>query len=87
VFLRQVLLARGIRQSEIAERAGLSAKHIKQIVNESIGITGDVAVLLECTLRVPELFWTRAEALGMQAATLIASVGAAAVADQTLVPD
>lgn len=61
-LLRQVLQEQGLRQSEIAERTGLSAKHINQIVNESIGITGDVAVLLERTLGVPALFWTRAEA-------------------------
>jgi len=61
-LLRQVLHEQNVRQSEIAERTGLSAKHINQIVNESIGITGDVAVLLERTLGVPALFWTRAEA-------------------------
>jgi HTH-type transcriptional regulator / antitoxin HigA len=61
-LLRQVLQKQDVRQSEIAERTGLSAKHVNQIVNESIGITGDVAVLLERTLGVPALFWTRAEA-------------------------
>lgn len=62
VLLRQVLQEQEIRQSELAERTGLSAKHLNQIVNESIGITGDVAVLLERALGVPALFWTRAEA-------------------------
>lgn len=60
--LRLILQERGVRQSEIAERTGLSAKHVNQIVNEVIGITGDVAVLLERALGIPTLFWTRAEA-------------------------
>lgn len=62
VLLRGVLEKQDVRQSEVAERTGLSAKHLSQIVNESIGITGDVAVLLENALGVPALFWTRAEA-------------------------
>jgi HTH-type transcriptional regulator/antitoxin HigA len=62
LILRQVLEQRNVRQSELAERTGLSAKHLNQIVNQSIGITGDVAVLLERALDIPARFWTRAEA-------------------------
>jgi len=51
-----------MRQSELAERSGLSAKHINQITTETIGITGDVAVALERALDIPAGFWTRAEA-------------------------
>jgi HTH-type transcriptional regulator / antitoxin HigA len=60
--LRQVLAARGIRQSEIAERTGLTPKHINQIVTGNIGISADVAVLLERALGIDALFWTRADA-------------------------
>jgi HTH-type transcriptional regulator/antitoxin HigA len=60
--LRHVLDDRGLRQAELAERTGLSAKHINQIVKESIGVTGDVAVLLERALGIPAQVWTRAEA-------------------------
>lgn len=62
VLLRRVLQQQQIRQSELAERTGLSAKHVNQIVNRSVGITGDVAVVLERALGVPAQFWTRAEA-------------------------
>jgi HTH-type transcriptional regulator/antitoxin HigA len=61
-LLKQILTQRNLRQSEVAERTGLSAKHLNQIVNESIGLAGDVAVRLERALGVPALFWTRAEA-------------------------
>lgn len=61
-ILRQVLAARGIRQSELAERTGLTPKHINQIVTGNIGISADVAVLLERALGIDALFWTRADA-------------------------
>lgn len=60
--LRDLLETRRIRQSELAERTGLSAKHVNQIVNEVVGISGDVALLLELALDVPVTFWTRLEA-------------------------
>ncbi|HUZ56015.1 MAG TPA: helix-turn-helix domain-containing protein [Streptosporangiaceae bacterium] len=60
--LRKMLEQRGIRQSELAERTGLTAKHVNQIVHEAIGISGEVAVLLELALNVPLTFWTRLEA-------------------------
>jgi HTH-type transcriptional regulator/antitoxin HigA len=61
-LLKRILAERNLRQSDVAERAGISAKHLNQLVNESIGITGDVAVRLERALGIPALFWTRAEA-------------------------
>lgn len=60
--LRGILEQRGIRQSELAERTGLTAKHVNQVVNEAIGISGDVALLLELALDIPAHFWTRLEA-------------------------
>ena len=59
--LRQILQQRGIRQTELAERTGLSAKHINQLVKENIGISGDVAVLLERALGVDAEFWINAD--------------------------
>ena len=61
-ILRQVLEQRGIRQAELAARTGLTAKHINQIVTEGIGISGDVALLLERALDIDARFWTRADA-------------------------
>ena len=62
VYLRRMLEERGIRQAELAERTGLTAKHINQIVNQSIGISADVALLLDRALGTAPGFWTRAEA-------------------------
>ena len=61
-ILRRLLERRGIRQSELAERTGLTPKHINQIVTESIGISGDVAILLERVLNIDAQFWVRADA-------------------------
>jgi HTH-type transcriptional regulator/antitoxin HigA len=62
IALRQVLEQRSIRQSELAERTGLTPKHVNQIVNEIIGISGDVAVLLERALDIPTRFWVQLDA-------------------------
>jgi HTH-type transcriptional regulator/antitoxin HigA len=62
IYLRRLLEARGIRQAELAERTGLTAKHINQIVNQSIGVSADVALLLDRALGTDPGFWTRAEA-------------------------
>jgi HTH-type transcriptional regulator/antitoxin HigA len=62
LFLKQILTQRNLRQSEVAERAGISAKHLNQLFNGSIGVTGDIAVRLERVLGIPARFWTRAEA-------------------------
>jgi HTH-type transcriptional regulator/antitoxin HigA len=61
-LLRRVLERSGIRQSELAERTGLTPKHINQIVSENIGISGDVAILLERVLGFDAQFWVRADA-------------------------
>lgn len=62
IILRGVLEERGIRQSELAERTGLTAKHINQLVSGNIGISTDVAILLERALDAEAGFWMRAEA-------------------------
>ncbi len=50
-----------MRQAELAERTGLTPKHVNQIVKSSIGISSDVAVLLERALDVPARNWIRLE--------------------------
>ena len=62
IYLRRMLEERGIRQAELAERTGLTSKHVNQIVNETIGVSADVALLLERALGTTPGFWTRAEA-------------------------
>lgn len=60
--LMTVLEDRDIRQSELAERTGLTTKHINQIIKKGVGISGDVAVVLERALDIPAQFWTRLDA-------------------------
>jgi HTH-type transcriptional regulator / antitoxin HigA len=62
VYLRRMLEEHGIRQAELAERTGLTPKHINQIVNETIGISAEVALLLDRALGTSPGFWIRAEA-------------------------
>src|SRR5262249_54110379 len=60
-LLARLLEERGLRQSELAGRTGLSAKHVNQIVKHQIGISPDIAFKLERTLGTPATFWIRAE--------------------------
>lgn len=62
VILSRYLDAHGIRQAELAERTGLTAKHVNQIMKKSVGISSDVAVLLETALGTPRRFWAQAGA-------------------------
>lgn len=59
IFLNRYMQEHGIRQAELAERTGLTAKHVNQIVKQAVGITPDVAVLLETALGAPHRFWSR----------------------------
>jgi HTH-type transcriptional regulator / antitoxin HigA len=61
-LLARYLNEHGIRQSELAERTGLTAKHVNQIIKKAVGITPDVAVLLETALGTPRRFWAQAGA-------------------------
>lgn len=61
-MLTNILEQRNIRQAELAERTGLTSKHVNQIVKDKAGISGDVAVLLERALDIPTQFWTRLDA-------------------------
>lgn len=51
-----------MRQSELASRTGLSTKHVNQMVKQLIGISPDVAILLERALGTPAQFWVKADA-------------------------
>lgn len=61
-LLANLLEEKDIRQSELAERTGMSAKHVNQLVSRSIGVTGDTAVLLERALGLRASFWLEAQA-------------------------
>ncbi|WP_086851341.1 ImmA/IrrE family metallo-endopeptidase [Amycolatopsis kentuckyensis] len=60
--LRHILTSRGIRQAELAERTGLTPKHVNQIVKESVGISSDIAILLERALGIPAKNWIQQDA-------------------------
>jgi HTH-type transcriptional regulator / antitoxin HigA len=60
--LRAVIEARGMTQAELSRRAGLSAKHINQIVQGVAPISPDAALALERVLGVPARFWNALEA-------------------------
>jgi len=57
-MLAQMLEQKGIRQSELAERTGLTAKHINQMVKRAVSVSPDVALLLERALDCPPRFWS-----------------------------
>ncbi|WP_328855382.1 ImmA/IrrE family metallo-endopeptidase [Microbispora hainanensis] len=61
-ILQAILDERGLKQADLADRTGLTPKHINQIVKQSIGISGDVAQVLERALGLDALFWLRADA-------------------------
>jgi HTH-type transcriptional regulator/antitoxin HigA len=60
--LRAVIEARGMTQADLSRRAGLSAKHINQIVQGVAPISPDAALALERVLGVPARFWNALEA-------------------------
>ena len=60
--LRAIIGARGMTQADLSRRAGLSAKHINQIVHGVAPISPDTALAFERVLGVPARFWNALEA-------------------------
>jgi addiction module HigA family antidote len=60
--LTEVLTERGMSQAELARRAGLSAKHVNQIVLGAASITAETALRLERVTGVLAQVWTNLEA-------------------------
>jgi HTH-type transcriptional regulator / antitoxin HigA len=60
--LRATLTSLGMTQSQLAERTGLSLKHINQIVQGNAPITAETALLLERATSVPARMWNSLEA-------------------------
>ena len=56
-ILEETLSARGISKSELAERCGLSAKTVSQIVNCKAPVTPETALQLEKVLGIPADIW------------------------------
>lgn len=59
--LAEVLESGGMTQAELAKRTGLSTKHINQIVNGSVAVTPDTALLLERATGVGARVWSNLE--------------------------
>lgn len=57
VTLKEELEFIGLTQAELAQRSGLSTKHISQIINEIEPITSDTAIKFELAIGVPADFW------------------------------
>ena len=60
--LRAVIEANRMTQADLSRRAGMSSKHINQIIQGIASITPDTALALERVLGVPAQFWNALEA-------------------------
>lgn len=67
--LRAELDARGLTQADLAARAGLSPKHVNQVVQNVAPLSAEVALLLERTLGVPSRVWNVLESRQREVAT------------------
>jgi len=61
-ILEETLDARGIRKKDFAERCGLSAKHIHQIIGGEASVTPYTAILFERVLGIDSQIWNNLEA-------------------------
>ena len=60
-ILAEALEERGITNSELARRTGLSEKHVSQLVNARVPLSMEVALQLERVLGIPARFWNSLE--------------------------
>lgn len=59
--LQEVLDDKGMSQSDLARRTGLSTKHVNQIVRGNAAVTAETAILLERATGVPADVWANLE--------------------------
>ncbi|MFC1620169.1 HigA family addiction module antitoxin [Candidatus Neomarinimicrobiota bacterium] len=62
IILEEILSSRGIKKVELAERCGLSEKHISQITKGKASISPETAIQLETVLGISAVTWTNLEA-------------------------
>jgi HTH-type transcriptional regulator / antitoxin HigA len=60
-ILAEALEERGITNSELARRTGLSEKHVSQLVNARVPLSMEVALQLERVLGIPARLWNSLE--------------------------
>jgi HTH-type transcriptional regulator / antitoxin HigA len=58
-----LLEERGMTQTELAKRLGVTLKHVNQVVNGGASISAELALGLEKVFRVPASFWLSRESL------------------------
>jgi addiction module HigA family antidote len=56
-YLEEVLESRGIKKREFAERAGISSKHLSEIINKKKLVTADIALKFEKILGISAHIW------------------------------
>lgn len=61
-YIEEVLEAREITQKDLAERIGLSAKHLNQIVNKQAPVNSELALQLEHALGISANIWNNMNA-------------------------
>lgn len=62
-FLEEELESKGLKQSDLAKRTGLTNKTINTIIKGSASISPDTAVALETVLGKPAVYWLNLEAI------------------------
>lgn len=60
--LLEAMADRGVSQSELARRTGVSEKHVSRVVRGLDGISASFAVALEYALAIPASFWVNLQA-------------------------
>lgn len=60
--LRELLDEQGMTQAELARRAGLSPKHVNQLIQGVVPLSAEVAERLELVTGMPARLWNRLEA-------------------------
>lgn len=62
-LIRFEINARGVSQADLAARAGVSAKHLNQVIQDAVPLSADTALRLERVLGVPAVILTQADAV------------------------
>lgn len=62
-LIRFELNARGFTQADLAARAGTSAKHLNQVIQDAVPLSAETALRLERTLGIPAVVLTQADAV------------------------
>ncbi|CAN5328261.1 ImmA/IrrE family metallo-endopeptidase [soil metagenome] len=62
-LIRFELDARGLTQADLAARAGTSAKHLNQVIQDAVPLSAETALRLERALGIPAAVLTQADAV------------------------